>query len=203
MPVLRAFSMQANKGAFIAVTGKNGSGKTTLLHILCGLLSVDSGLIRVAGRELSAMSRRERCAFRAQNTGVVFQDGNLVDHFSVLENVMLPYYLTRRKIDKPAQERAEEVLRDLNLTELKNRDIRALSGGQRQKAAIARALLLKPEIIFADEPTGSLDREAETEIMEIFRAINRQGTTIIMVTHSEKCADYANKIIELGVRNEE
>jgi len=189
--------MSIEQGAFIAVTGKNGSGKTTLLHILCGLLPVDSGTVRVAGRELTAMTERERCNYRARHMGIVFQDGNLVDHFSVLENVLLPYYLIGRKIDKPALSRAEEVLSELNLSALRNRDIRALSGGQRQKTAIARALLLKPGIIFADEPTGSLDKEAETEIMEIFRAINLQGATIMMVTHSEKCAYYAGGVIDL------
>ncbi|MDR1093393.1 MAG: ABC transporter ATP-binding protein [Clostridiales bacterium] len=196
-PVLRAFSFRAEPGEFIALTGRSGCGKSTFLHILCGLLRPDSGVVRVAGRDLTAMREKELCAFRARRLGIVFQDGNLADNFSVEENVLLPFYLTGRKIDAAARAEAEAVMGELGLLPLRRRGVHALSGGQRQKAAIARAVLNKPEILFADEPTGSLDGGSEAEILEIFSRLNKGGATIVMVTHSPACAAVAGRVVRL------
>jgi len=198
-PVLEDVNFSVRKSSFTAVTGESGTGKTTLLNILNGIAVPDTGSVLIEGKNLSALSEKERCYFRLKNFGLVFQDDNLADNFTVYENIIIPYLGLRIKPDKKA---IENLCGDLGIGGLLNRYPSSLSGGQKQRAAIARAVCMKPLIIFADEPTGSLDGAAEEEVLNIFQKINREtGVTIIAVTHSKNCVARADTHIPLGEVN--
>lgn len=193
---LRGVSLDINRGDFLCITGRNGSGKSTLLHQL-GLLDLpSSGEIYLNGQEAASMSERERSNLRLTYLGYIFQEYALVPELTALENVMLPAMMQNNI--KISRDKAEELLVKVGLDGKSNQLPRQCSGGEQQKIAIARALVNDPQILFADEPTASLDSVVSKEILSIFKKLNKEdGHTVIMITHEEEETKYANRIIEL------
>lgn len=181
-------------GEYVAIMGESGSGKTTLLNILAALDKPTGGKIYLKGRDLSTVKEREMAAFRRQNLGFVFQDFNLLDTFSLEDNIYLPLVLSGKKYPE-MHSRLEPIAEQLGITDLLKKYPYEVSGGQKQRAAVARALITKPQLILADEPTGALDSRAADELMNLFTTINQNGQTILMVTHSVKAASSANRIL--------
>lgn len=193
---LKDVSFSVEKGEFIAVMGESGSGKTTLLNILAALDRLGSGDVLLEGKSLSGIAEKELAAFRRDNLGFVFQDFNLLDTFSVRDNILLPLVLKRTGI-KQMQERLAAVAGQLGLTELLDKYPYELSGGQKQRAAVGRAIITSPALLLADEPTGALDSHQAQRLMELFCRLNGGGQTVIMVTHSVKAASYASRVLFL------
>lgn len=193
---LKDVSFSVEKGEFIAVMGESGSGKTTLLNILAALDRPGSGDVLLEGKSLSGIAEKELAAFRRDNLGFVFQDFNLLDTFSVRDNILLPLVLKRTSI-KQMQERLAAVAGQLGLTELLDKYPYELSGGQKQRTAVGRAIITSPALLLADEPTGALDSHQAQRLMELFCRLNGGGQTVIMVTHSVKAASYASRVLFL------
>jgi ABC-type lipoprotein export system ATPase subunit len=194
-PVLKGVSFSVRRSSFVAITGKSGAGKTTLLGILNGSLRPDSGEVIIDGQCISSLCEKGRADFRLKNLGLVFQDNNLVDNFTVYENIALPLFGIRKKPDK---EKISSLCAELGIEGFLGRYPSELSGGQQQRVAIARSLIIDPLIIFIDEPTGSLDAVVEKEVLGIFQKINRvRGVTIVAVTHSENLIAIADKHLRL------
>lgn len=193
---LKDVSFSVEKGEFIAVMGESGSGKTTLLNILAALDRPGSGDVLLEGKSLSGIAEKELAAFRRDNLGFVFQDFNLLDTFSVRDNILLPLVLKRTGI-KQMQERLAAVAGQLGLTELLDKYPYELSGGQKQRTAVGRAIITSPALLLADEPTGALDSHHAQRLMELFCRLNGGGQTVIMVTHSVKAASYASRVLFL------
>jgi len=193
---LRGVSLDINRGDFLCITGRNGSGKSTLLHQL-GLLDLpSSGEIYLNGQEVASMSERERSNLRLAYLGYIFQEYALVPELTALENVMLPSMMQNSM--KISKTKAQELLKKVGLEGKSNHLPKQCSGGEQQKIAIARALVNDPQILFADEPTASLDSVVSKEILSIFKKLNKEdGHTVIMITHEEEETKYANRIIEL------
>lgn len=196
MQALKDVSFSVEKGEFIAVMGESGSGKTTLLNILAALDRPGSGDVLLEGKSLSGIAEKELAAFRRDNLGFVFQDFNLLDTFSVRDNILLPLVLKRTGI-KQMQERLAAVAGQLGLTELLDKYPYELSGGQKQRTAVGRAIITSPALLLADEPTGALDSHQAQRLMELFCRLNGGGQTVIMVTHSVKAASYASRVLFL------
>lgn len=193
---LKDVSFSVEKGEFIAVMGESGSGKTTLLNILAALDRPGSGDVLLEGKSLSGIAEKELAAFRRDNLGFVFQDFNLLDTFSVRDNILLPLVLKRTGI-KQMEERLAAVAGQLGLTELLDKYPYELSGGQKQRTAVGRAIITSPALLLADEPTGALDSHQAQRLMELFCRLNGGGQTVIMVTHSVKAASYASRVLFL------
>lgn len=193
---LKDVSFSVEKGEFIAVMGESGSGKTTLLNILAALDRPGSGDVLLEGKSLSGIAEKELAAFRRDNLGFVFQDFNLLDTFSVRDNILLPLVLKRTGI-KQMQERLVAAAGQLGLTELLDKYPYELSGGQKQRTAVGRAIITSPALLLADEPTGALDSHQAQRLMELFCRLNGGGQTVIMVTHSVKAASYASRVLFL------
>jgi len=193
---LRDIHLQINKGEFIAVMGPSGCGKSTLLSIL-GLLDRPSeGSLLFGGKEVSRLNEDQRTGLRMGRIGFVFQSFNLIDELTVRENVSLPLVFLK---DHTAwrRQRVTEVMERLNIAHRGKHFPQQLSGGQQQRVAIARALVTQPELILADEPTGNLDSRNGIEVMKLLRELNREGTTVVMVTHSARDAEFAHRVIRL------
>ncbi len=178
----------------MAIMGESGSGKTTLLNILAALDTPTGGKVYLKGRDLSGVKEREIAAFRRQNLGFVFQDFHLLDTFSLKDNIFLPLVLSGKTYEE-MERRLTPVAERLGITEILNKFPYEVSGGQKQRAAVARALVTKPQLILADEPTGALDSRASDELLNLFGAINQDGQTILMVTHSVKAASTAKRVL--------
>jgi putative ABC transport system ATP-binding protein len=174
--------------------GESGSGKTTLLNILASLDKATSGDVTLDGKKLSEINEKQISAFRRDNLGFVFQDFNLLDTFSVKDNIFLPLVLLRLEYDE-MQKRLEPIAARLGITDLLNKFPYEISGGQKQRTAVARALITNPKLILADEPTGALDSRAADSLLDIFAQLNAQGQTILMVTHSTKAASRAGRVL--------
>ena len=187
-------SFSVEKGEFVAVMGESGSGKTTLLNILATLDKPTSGEVKLNGRPLSLLSSREKTAFRRDNLGFVFQDFNLLDTFTLEDNIYLPLVLAGKSPSEMAA-RLGPIAEELGITKLLKKYPYEVSGGQKQRAAVARALITNPRILLADEPTGALDSRATDELLRLFGAVNRMGQTILMVTHSVKAASHAGRVL--------
>ncbi len=200
--VLKGVDLAVRKGEFIAIVGASGSGKSTLLHILGALDRPDKGVVSFEGRDLSRMGERELNKFRNKMVGFVFQFYHLLDELNVLENVFLPAMASKSILGWLgsrgwARNRAGELLGELGLSERANHKPYQLSGGERQRAAIGRALMNEPRILLADEPTGNLDSATGNDILKVFEKLNKAGQTIVMVTHDERIAHKAGRIITL------
>ena len=198
-PALRGATLEVVRGEILAVMGPSGSGKSTLLHCLAGILVPDSGAVTFAGQRVDQLSEQHRSALRRDRFGFVFQFGQLVPELTAIENVALPLLLggTRRA---EALARAAEWFTLLDLAGLEQRRSGELSGGQQQRIALARGLVSRPEVLFADEPTGSLDSLAGEQVMDLLSAAARQhGTTVVLVTHEPRAAAYADR--EVVVRD--
>ena len=200
--VLKGLELSVPKGAFLAVVGASGSGKSTLLHILGALDTPDKGSVHFNGNDLQKFSSRQLNTFRNKKVGFVFQFYHLLDELTVLENVILPVmagvstlgWLAQRNSTK---KRANELMERLGLAQRTGHKPYQLSGGERQRVAIARALINGPEMLLADEPTGNLDFETGNGILDILEELNRDGQTIIMVTHDDRIAQRAHSVIRL------
>ena len=187
-------SFTVEEGEYIAIMGESGSGKTTLLNILAALDRPTAGAVRLAGRDLAGVKERDMAAFRRDNLGFVFQDFNLLDTFSLRDNILLPLVLAGKKYPE-MEERLEPLARTLGIQELLDKYPYEVSGGQKQRCAVARALITRPQIVLADEPTGALDSRAADSLMDLFAAVNRAGQTVLMVTHSTAAASRAGRVL--------
>ena len=194
MEALHNVNFSVEQGEYVAIMGESGSGKTTLLNILAALDTPTGGQVYLKGRDLSGVKEREIAAFRRQNLGFVFQDFHLLDTFSLKDNIFLPLVLSGKTYEE-MERRLTPVAERLGITEILNKFPYEVSGGQKQRAAVARALVTKPQLILADEPTGALDSRASDELLNLFGAINQDGQTILMVTHSVKAASTAKRVL--------
>lgn len=191
---LTSVSFQVEEGEFVAIMGESGSGKTTLLNILAGLDKPTSGEVFLNMRNIVTLKEKEISAFRRDNLGFVFQDFNLLDTFSVQDNIFLPLVLAGKKYPEMRQ-RLEPIAQKLGITELLAKYPYEISGGQKQRTAIARAIITQPQLILADEPTGALDSRSADQIMGIFGNVNKERQTILMVTHSVRAASCASRVL--------
>ncbi len=191
---LHNVNFSVEQGEYVAIMGESGSGKTTLLNILAALDTPTGGKVYLKGRDLSGVKEREIAAFRRQNLGFVFQDFHLLDTFSLKDNIFLPLVLSGKTYEE-MERRLTPVAERLGITEILNKFPYEVSGGQKQRAAVARALVTKPQLILADEPTGALDSRASDELLNLFGAINQDGQTVLMVTHSVKAASTAKRVL--------
>jgi len=193
---LNHINFNVGKGEFVAIMGPSGCGKSTLLNVMGLLDKPEGGSYQFLDRELLTLSDRERANFRKQHMGFVFQNFNLIDELNVFENIELP--LIYNKIGRAERKmRVEEIIRRMNIANRTGHFPQQLSGGQQQRVAVARALVTKPQLILADEPTGNLDSIHGNEVMELLCELNEAGTTIVMVTHSAQDASFSNRIINL------
>ena len=187
-------NFSVEQGEYVAIMGESGSGKTTLLNILAALDQPTAGSVRLAGRNMSEIRERELAAFRRENLGFVFQEFNLLDTFSLEDNIFLPLVLAGKRYPEMAQ-RLQRLAGQLGIADILKKYPYEVSGGQKQRAAVARALITEPQIILADEPTGALDSKATDSLLELFETVNAMGQTILMVTHSVKAASHAGRVL--------
>jgi len=193
---LNKLNFEVNEGEFVAVMGPSGCGKSTLLNIIGLLDDPDNGSFKFNGQEVAHYNEKKRAALRKRNIGFVFQSFNLIDELTVYENVELPLiYLGIKGPDR--KKRVEDVLDKMKIMHRRNHYPQQLSGGQQQRVALARAVVNNPKLILADEPTGNLDSSNGNEVMQLLSDLNEQGTTIVMVTHSEHDARYSHRIIRM------
>lgn len=197
LQVLKDISLTVEAGEFVSLMGPSGSGKSTLLYILGGLDKADSGSVVLGGKEIGSLNDTAESAMRRDDIGFVFQAYNLIDNLTVEENVLIPALLDGKKRSE-ISDRLEELLKAVGLFEHRKHRPMELSGGQQQRTAIARALINRPKVVFADEPTGNLDSKNGKEILELLSKLNKQfGITILMVTHSEESTLYGGRVIRL------
>lgn len=191
---LRDVNFTVERGEYVAIMGESGSGKTTLLNILAALDKPTEGKVYLKDRDLGKLKEKEIATFRRQNLGFVFQDFNLLDTFSLKDNIFLPLVLSEKKYPE-MEKRLKPIAEKLGIEKLLEKYPYEVSGGQKQRAAIARALITKPQLILADEPSGALDSKAADSLMNLFTTINQDGQTIVMVTHSVKAASSAKRVL--------
>lgn len=191
---LKNVSFDVQKGEYVAVMGESGSGKTTLLNILASLDKPTSGEIILNGSNLIKIKDKEISAFRREHLGFVFQEFNLLDTFSLQDNIFLPLVLSGKKY-KEMEVKLQPIAKDLGIEDILRKYPYEVSGGQKQRCAVARALITQPDLIFADEPTGALDSKSTDDLLNVFNKINQSGQTIIMVTHSTKAASHASRVL--------
>ncbi len=191
---LSEVSFSVETGEYVAIMGESGSGKTTLLNILAALDKPTSGKVFLDGKDLTVIKEREIAAFRRDNLGFVFQDFNLLDTFSLKDNILLPLVLAGKQV-KEMEQRLQPIAEQLGITKLLDKYPYEVSGGQKQRAAVARALISRPKLILADEPTGALDSKSTDSLLDVFSAIHATGQTILMVTHSTKAASRAGRVL--------
>ncbi|MGB5169985.1 ABC transporter ATP-binding protein [Eudoraea sp.] len=193
---LNNVAMDISDGEFVAIMGPSGCGKSTLLNIIGMLDNPTEGTYNFAGNEIGGLKERQRTELRKGNLGFVFQSFNLIDELTVFENVELPLiYLKMNKAER--QEKVTKVLERMKIAHRAKHFPHQLSGGQQQRVAIARAVVTNPKLILADEPTGNLDSKNGTEVMNLLTELNQEGTTIVMVTHSDRDSHYAHRVINL------
>ena len=191
---LKGVTFSVERGEYVAIMGESGSGKTTLLNLLAALDKPTGGTVELEGKRLDSVKENALAAFRRENLGFVFQEFNLLDTFSLRDNILLPLVLG----GTPAAEleaRLQPIAESLGIAELLNKYPYEVSGGQKQRAAAARALITNPKLILADEPTGALDSQSSAELLRVFSQMNKNGQTILMVTHSTDAASHANRVL--------
>ena len=191
---LKNVTFSVEEGEYVSIMGESGSGKTTLLNILAALDKPTAGSVKLCQMELTLIKESAVAAFRRDNLGFVFQDFNLLDTFTLEDNIYLPLVLAGKSYDE-MHKRLLPIAKQLGIEDLLKKYPYEVSGGQKQRAAVARALITNPGVILADEPTGALDSRSTDELLQLFGDINRNGQTILMVTHSVKAASHANRIL--------
>ena len=191
---LKNLSFSVEEGEYVAIMGESGSGKTTLLNILAALDKPTGGQVILNGKNIVDIREKEISAFRRENLGFVFQDFNLLDNFSLKDNIVLPLVLSGVD-NKEMERRITPIAAQLGILDILGKYPYEVSGGQKQRAAVARALIIKPELVLADEPTGALDSKATEDLLTLFNKINERGQTILMVTHSTKAASHARRVL--------
>lgn len=194
VPVLKEIDFEVHKGEMVSIVGKSGSGKSTFLHILAGFMKPEKGKMFVNGIETSAFKEAESAAFRLENYGFIFQNFQLMPGLNAFENIELPLKL--QGMDKgERQQKVKQLMSEVGLTHVADHYPNELSGGQQQRVSIARALITNPPIIFADEPTGSLDSETEQDVLLLIQSLNKaRGITFVMITHDEEVAQIAHRM---------
>ena len=193
---LKNVTFSVEEGEYVAIMGESGSGKTTLLNILAALDKPTGGHVKLKGRELSSVPEKEIAAFRRQNLGFVFQDFNLLDTLSIRDNIFLPLVLAGKKYAE-MEKRLVPIAKSLGIYELLAKFPYEVSGGQKQRTAVARALITKPQLILADEPTGALDRNSGKEVLKLFQCLSDMGNTIVMITHDLSVAEHAKRVVRI------
>ncbi len=191
---LKNVNFSVEQGEYVAIMGESGSGKTTLLNILAAIDKPTSGEVVLEGRNLSDIKESQMAAFRRKNLGFVFQEFNLLDTFTIEDNIYLPLVLAGKSY-KEMNERLMPIANELGIAGLLKKYPYEVSGGQKQRGAVARAMITNPKLILADEPTGALDSKSSDELLRLFGEVNKSGQTILMVTHSVKAASMANRIL--------
>ena len=191
---LKGVSFTVEKGEYVAIMGESGSGKTTLLNILAALDKPTSGKVILNGKDLSTVKEATLASFRRKNLGFVFQEFNLLDTFSLKDNILLPLVLEGTPVSE-FDERLYPIAESFGIKDILEKLPYEVSGGQKQRAAVARALITKPGLILADEPTGALDSASTADLLRVFEQVNRSGQTILMVTHSADAASHANRVL--------
>ena len=195
--VLRNVSFSVDEGEMVAIMGPSGSGKSTLLYTVSGMDSMTAGKVLFGGRDISALKPTELAELRLDEMGFIFQQMYMLKNLSVLDNIILPARQSKNNTlsAKEKLERGKELMHRLGIIEIADNDINEVSGGQLQRACLCRALINSPKVLFADEPTGALNSKASTDVMNRLLEANRAGTTVLMVTHSEKVASISDRII--------
>ena len=191
---LESVTFSVEKGEYVAIMGESGSGKTTLLNIVASIDKASSGQVLLEGRDLSKIRQGELSVFRRDNLGFVFQDFNLLDTFSLQDNIFLPLVLAGESYEE-MHKRLVPLAKKLGIGELLQKYPYEVSGGEKQRAAVARALITNPKLVLADEPTGALDSKASARLLKLFEDINAEGQTILMVTHSIQAASHASRVL--------
>ncbi|WP_295213272.1 ABC transporter ATP-binding protein [Ruminococcus sp.] len=197
---LHGVSCEIDDGEMVAIIGKSGAGKSTLLHILACIDNYQNGEYTIDGTLVKNLSERQYAKIRNEKIGIVMQDFALVEDFSAIENVLIPLNFAKKKT-KNKKEKALEALKAVGMDEFAKKPCNKLSGGQKQRVAIARAIVNEPAMILADEPTGALDTKTSAEIMGLFKSLNSQGRTVVIVTHDPKVAEQCDRIIEISDGN--
>ena len=196
--VLNNTDLTINEGEFVSIIGQSGSGKSTLLNIMGTLSKGSSGTLYINGINVEGMNKNELADLRNSELGFIFQFHYLLPEFTVIENILMPYSISGKKVNKEILERANELIDLVGLTKVKNNMATDLSGGQQQRSAIARALINSPKIILADEPTGNLDSNTTNDIYNLLRDINKKyNTTFVIITHDNRIAEKADRVIEV------
>lgn len=196
--VLNNTDLTINEGEFVSIIGQSGSGKSTLLNIMGTLSKGSSGTLYINGINVEGMNKNELADLRNSELGFIFQFHYLLPEFTVIENILMPYSISGKKVNKEILERANELIDLVGLTKVKNNMATDLSGGQQQRAAIARALINSPKIILSDEPTGNLDSNTTNDIYNLLRDINKKyNTTFVIITHDNRIAEKADRVIEV------
>jgi len=193
--VLKDIHLQIRQGEFIALMGPSGSGKSTLLYTISGMDKMTAGSVAFKGQEITGLSENELAGLRLNQMGFIFQQMHLMKNLSIQDNIILSAYRSKKISRSSINKRAVELMKRTGIGELADRDITQVSGGQLQRAAICRALINQPDILFGDEPTGALNSKAAGEIMEILMDINRSGTTLLLATHDAKIAAKAERVL--------
>lgn len=197
MRILQNVNLQVMKGEMVAIMGPSGSGKTTLLHVLTGVDTPDDGKIVIGGETFSQLTEEEKAFFRRKHMGMIFQDFQLLESLTVKENILLPLILERKEADIQ-QERFSRIADVLSIEKLADKGITEISGGQKQRVAIGRGLINEPDIIFGDEPTGSLDRKTTGDVMRCMKQMNqRSGISFLLVTHDAYTASFCDRVLFL------
>lgn len=203
--VLRNINFEIKQGEMVAIMGPSGSGKTTLLYTVSGMDNITAGNIDFFGKEFNSLSDNEMSDVRLNEMGFVFQQMYMMKNLSIYDNIILPAYQSKKENRKDINEYALKLMHKLGISKISDNDINEVSGGQLQRACICRSLINKPKIIFADEPTGALNRQSSSEVMEIFNKINEEGTSIMLVTHDLKVAAKCERILYIedgNIKNE-
>ena len=195
---LKDISLEIEAGEMVAIIGKSGAGKSTLMHIIGCIDDFEGGIYYLDGEDISKADEKRRAMIRNKKIGIVLQDFALVENYSVIENVMLPLYFSKKKEGRKQRViLAKELLSQMEMEQMADKKVNKLSGGQKQRVAIARAMINNPNILLADEPTGALDVKTSREIMDVFKKLNEEGATIIIITHDMEVAKECNRIIEI------
>lgn len=196
--ILHGIDLDIAPGEFVSIMGPSGSGKSTLLYCLSGMDHVSDGMVRLAGKEITSLSQADLAALRLTEMGFVFQQVHLLRNLTIADNVVLPGMSVPGRDRAAVAERARTLLERMGIADLADRDITAASGGQLQRAAIARALINEPRVLFGDEPTGALNATVAAEIMDLLQEVNRDGCTVVLVTHDVNVAVRTNRVIVLN-----
>lgn len=196
---LKDISLTIRDGEMVAIIGKSGAGKSTLMHILGCIDSFEKGEYILNGENISKLSEKKSAEIRNKEIGIVLQDFVLMEQYSVMENVLMPLYFSKNASKRHDKEkRAVEILKRLEMDAFLDKKVNQLSGGQKQRVGIARAMINDPGILLADEPTGALDVQTSEEIMRVFKKLNEQGTTVIIITHDMEVATMCDRIVEIS-----
>ena len=195
---LKDVSLTIEDGEMVAIIGKSGAGKSTLMHIIGCIDDFESGTYILNGEDISSIKEGKRAKIRNKDIGIVMQDFALVEDYTAIENVMIPLYFAKGKLLESKKSIAKKALEKVGIAELASKRVNKLSGGQKQRVAIARAIVNNPSILLADEPTGALDVKTSAEIMGVFKELNEQGITVIIITHDMEVAEGCERVIEIS-----